>query len=78
MLIEIEEILNILSKVTPGPWKSFVEGRDHISGSNFIQTGEKNYDIEFINLSAIDQDFIAMARNVLPSLIDELIKLKAK
>jgi hypothetical protein len=25
---------------TPGPWRSYIEGRDHTSGSDFIMTGE--------------------------------------
>lgn len=35
-LIEIEDRC---SRATPGPWKSYVEGRDHSSGDNFIMTG---------------------------------------
>lgn len=50
-----------------------MEGRDFESGSNFIMTGD--YDIEFVNIRQADQDFIAMARNVIPELINEIFKL---
>lgn len=38
-------------KTTKGPWVSYIEGRDHSSGSNFIMTGDENNrgeDIELI------------------------------
>ena len=36
---ELDEIESRCSAATPGPWKSFIEGRDHTSGSSFIITG---------------------------------------
>ena len=72
---EIKNIKSILLNVTKGPWVSVVEGRDQDSGSSFIQTGEPSYDINFDNLRVADQDFIAMARNILPILVDEIEKL---
>ncbi|WP_426481781.1 hypothetical protein [Chryseobacterium sp. R2ACT005] len=41
-------------------------------------TGEekRDYDIEFISIKPEVQDFIAMARNVIPLLVEEIIKLK--
>ncbi|KAB1231473.1 hypothetical protein [Chryseobacterium viscerum] len=77
--LELNNILEICNKATKAPWISYVEGRDFESGSSFIMTGEENdrdYDIEFIKIKTEDQDFIAMARNVIPLLIDEIIKLK--
>ena len=50
------------NKATPGPWRSFVEGRDHTSGSNFIMTGQgddRHEDIELSGATIEDQDFIA-------------------
>jgi hypothetical protein len=79
--LELKNILEICNKATKTPWKSFVEGRDFTSGSNFIMTGEepnRDYDIEFLNIKAEDQDFIAMARNIIPELINEIIKLKLR
>lgn len=29
-------------KATSGPWVSYIEGRDHSGGSNFIMTGNGN------------------------------------
>lgn len=76
---ELKNIIEMCNKATSSPWTSYIEGRDFDSGSNFIMTGEKdnrNYDIEFISIKPEDQDFIAMARNAIPLLIDEIIKLK--
>ena len=54
---ELEAIRARYEAAKPGPWKSFVEGRDHTSGSSFIQTtGE---DLEISGATAMDQDFIA-------------------
>lgn len=78
---DLEDILEICNKATPAPWISYVEGRDFDSGSSFIMTGEnenRDYDIEFVKIKPEDQDFIAMARNVIPMLIDEIITLKSK
>lgn len=76
---ELKNILEICNKATKAPWKSYIEGRDFTSGSSFIMTGEienRDYDIEFLKIKKEDQDFIVMARNVLPQLINEIIKLK--
>ena len=70
---EIKMIKERCDKATPGPWKSFVEGRDHTSGWNFIRTAGD--DIELI-ASVEDQDFIASCRQDIPLLIDELVRLK--
>lgn len=77
--LELKNIMEICNKATPSPWTSYIEGRDFNSGSSFIMTGKeekRNYDIEFISVKPEDQDFIAMARNVIPLLVEEIIKLK--
>jgi len=77
--IELKNILEICNKATNAPWTSYIEGRDFDSGSSFIMTGKdenRDYDIEFIKIKPEDQDFIAMARNVLPLLVNEIMKLK--
>lgn len=58
---------------TEGPWKSYVEGRDHSSGSSFIMTGGD--DIYLTGASVADQDFIAEARQDIPKLIAEVERL---
>jgi hypothetical protein len=59
-----------------GPWKSFVEGRDHTSGSDFIKTSGE--DIELSGATKADQDFIAHARQDLPRLVNEVRALRAR
>lgn len=71
-LLRIEELCNA---ATPGPWLSFVEGRDHQSGSDFIQTPRG--DIELSGASQADQDFIANARQYVPMLLEEVRRLRA-
>ncbi len=79
--LELENILEICNKATDAPWISYIEGRDFESGSSFIMTGgieNRDYDIEFIKIKPNDQDFIAMARNVIPKLIEEINLLRAQ
>jgi len=61
------------NEATPGPWISFVEGRDFTSGSSFIQTAGD--DIELRGASVADQDFIANARQDVLLLIQEVRRL---
>ncbi|PPC90066.1 MAG: hypothetical protein CTY34_09140 [Methylobacter sp.] len=78
---ELESIVSRCNAATPGPWISYVEGRDHTSGSSFIMTGEKETrgnDIELSGASIADQDFIAHARQDIPKLLEEIQRLKSK
>jgi hypothetical protein len=64
-----------------GPWKSFIEGRDHTSGSSFIMTGtqqKRTQDIELSGATEADQDFIAAAREDVPRLVAEIRALRAR
>lgn len=75
----IRELRGLLGAVTPGPWVSHIEGRDHTSGSSFIMTGaggERGEDIELLGGSTADQDFIARARQDVPLLLDEIERLR--
>jgi hypothetical protein len=72
---ELEAIRQRCEQATPGPWKSFVEGRDHSSGSSFIMT--RGEDIELSGATSADQDFIAHARQDIPRLLAEIHRLKA-
>lgn len=77
--LELEAIRRRCDGATPGPWRSFVEGRDHTSGSSFIMTGSGNNrgnDIELSGATTADQDFIAHARQDIPRLLDEIARLK--
>jgi hypothetical protein len=63
----------------PGPWTSYVEGRDHTAGSNFIMVGkglDRNDDIELSGATVADQDFIASARQDIPLLLAEVRRLQ--
>ena len=71
---ELLEMLARCEAATPGPWKSFVEDRDHTSGSNFIQTGGD--DIELTGATVADQEFIAHARQDVEVLAKELLRLR--
>jgi hypothetical protein len=71
---ELEAIRRRCKQATPGPWRSFVERRDQISGSDFIQTDGD--DIYMTGATTADQDFIAHARQDIPRLLDEIARLK--
>jgi len=73
-----EETLSLIENrsdaATPGPWISFVEGRDHDSGGSIIRAGKMDFEIPFI--TAADQDFIAGAREDIPMLTSEVRRLQ--
>jgi hypothetical protein len=71
---EIIAITEHCDRATAGPWKSIVEEREQISGSNFIMTG--GADIYLDGATIADQDFIAHARQDIPRLVAELLRLK--
>lgn len=75
---ELENIERRCNAATPGPWISFWEGRDHTSGESVIVRGDQGqYDDLYISPSTLaDQDFIAHAREDIPALIDEVLRLK--
>ena len=69
----LDDIEQRAMRATAGPWTSFVEGRDHTSGSSFIRTAGD--DIEMSGATIDDQDFIAHAREDIPALIAEVRRL---
>lgn len=76
---EVKQIRSRCDKATPGPWVSYIEGRDHTSGSNFIMTGTgpaRGEDIELTGATVADQDFIAQARQDIPRLLTEIERLR--
>lgn len=79
LLPELREIRERSATATPGPWKAFLEGRDHQSGSDFIRTGEgatRGEDIEMSGAAPADYDFIANARQDIPRLLEEIERLR--
>ena len=73
---ELQTIKRLCEAATPGPWRAFIEGRDHLAGSSFIQTPVD--DIELSGATDADYDFIANARQDIPRLLDEIHRLRAK
>lgn len=71
---ELHEIEARCNLATPGPWKAWIEGRDHTSGCSFIQTGRD--DIEMSGATQADYDFIAGAREDIPRLLEEVRRLR--
>jgi len=71
---ELETILVRCEAATSGPWQSFIEGRDHTSGSSFIRTGR--YFFKETATTEKDQDFIAQARQDLPRLVAKVMRLR--
>jgi hypothetical protein len=67
------------------PWQSFIEGRDHWGGDNFIRIGGPDDDEMDMYVSRdrtpasdADLDFIAHARQDLPRLIEEVRRLRKR
>ena len=71
---ELARIQRLCDAATGGPWKAYIEGRDHESGSSFIQTA--GTDIELTGASDADYDFIASARQDVPRLLREVRALR--
>jgi hypothetical protein len=71
---------------TPGPWRSWIEGRDHWGGDTFIQmsgVAERASDLYLLFDRAhaayeADHDFIAHARTDVPRLIAALRAIRAE
>lgn len=78
LLSQIEERCDA---ARPGPWLSWIEGRNHEAGSDFIQVGsgsDRTDDIELVGATRADQDFIAAAREDIPMLLAEVRRLRAQ
>lgn len=78
---ELQAIKMRCDAARSSPWTSYVEGRDHTSGSNFIMIGQgptRGEDIELLGATVEDQDFIAHARQDIPVLIAEIQRLRRK
>lgn len=77
---ELDAIERRCEAARRGPWTSYVEGRDHTSGSNFIMVGKddehRGEDIELTGATVEDQDFIAHARQDVPRLLAEVRRLR--
>lgn len=75
----LEEIQRRCDAATPSPWISSWEGRDHpLGGDSVILRGdERQYEDLYISPCTLaDQDFIAHAREDVPALVDEVLRLR--
>ena len=75
---ELENIQRRCNLATPGPWISSWEGRDHTSGDSVILRGDRRqYDDLYLSPCTMeDQDFIAHAREDVPALVEEVLRLR--
>jgi len=76
---QLSDIEQRCNAATSGPWQSFIEGRDHSSGSSFIRTGgldNSSPDIELYGASHADYDFIAHARQDIPALLSQIRRVQ--
>lgn len=75
----LEEVRRRCEAATPGPWISYVEGRDHTSGDSVIVRGPEGSeeDLYVIGGTAADQDFIAHARQDIPLLLKKIERLQS-
>jgi hypothetical protein len=85
MKIDLDAIEACCAAASPGPWMSYVEGRDHWSGDDFIYVSDDEPDMYVSRAeagaiqpaSASDLNFIAAARQDVPSLVAEIRRLRA-
>jgi len=84
---ELDAIEARSKAASPGPWRSFVEGRDHLGGDDFIRVSDDSDEPDMYVIraeagatrpaSVADQDFIAAARQDIPTLVAELRRLRS-
>ena len=75
-LLDKDRVAAIAARATDatrGPWKPMLEGRDHTSGSSCILTAISGIDLD--GASDADIEFMAHAREDVPYLISELLRL---
>jgi hypothetical protein len=76
--IDLAKLERLALAASPGPWMSWIEGRDHIAGDSFVETAAEDLYPRIVidgkewnpNCQA-DQDFIAEAN---PAVILELLR----
>ena len=82
---ELAAIRARVDAASPAPWESFIEGRDHLAGDDFIRIG--GLDLAWHDMNVLhdthpapphDLDFIAHARQDIPRLLAEVERLRRK
>ena len=84
---ELDAIEARCRDASPGPWRSFVEGRDHWSGDDFMRVSDLDAEPDMYvsraeagsirPASTADLDFIAAARQDIPKLVAEIRRMRA-
>lgn len=85
--VELEVIEARCEAASPGPWKSFIEGRDRWSGDDFIRISDSDDEPDMYVSRATDEgrrprsandlDFIAAARQDVPKSVAEIRRLRS-
>jgi hypothetical protein len=82
---ELGEMERRVAAASNGPWESFVEGRDHWGGDDFIRVGgldDEEADMYVMRGTApagvADLDFVAHARQDVPRLLAEIRRLRGR
>ena len=85
---ELKAIENRCQAASPGPWRAFVEGRDHWGGDAFIRVSDDDDEPDMYvsratsgglrPASSDDLDFIAAARQDIPNLLAEIRQLRSR
>jgi hypothetical protein len=79
---DLDAIEQRAAAASQGPWRSYVEGRDHWGGDNSIRVGGVDHEPDMyvsrdtVPASIADQDFIAHARQDIPRLLAEVRRLR--
>jgi hypothetical protein len=80
----LDRLLRLSERADPPPWRSMIEGRDHMSGDSFIMIGVEGDRREDLYVSrdsgpadSATLDLLAEARTYLPKLIAEVKRLRA-
>jgi hypothetical protein len=83
--LDLDELGRLAQAASPGPWRSWIEGRDHFAGDAFVSTDDDNPENDapdlYPKLTSVglaewnqnwhaDQDYIAAAN---PKTVLELI-----
>ena len=71
---ELLAICRRAERATAGPWKFWLEGRNHEGGDDFLQTAGE--DLYVTGATVDDRDCIANARQDVPKLIAEIERLQ--
>jgi hypothetical protein len=81
----LDRLSQLSGSADPPPWRSMVEGRDHLSGDSFIMIGPADDRREDLYVSRdsgqadpTTLDLLADARTYLPVLIEEVRRLRAR